>query len=236
MGDNDVAWLRFHLDAEQVVGPSGEKIGISTADLVAFSRFCDEVAEVVAERASWRFMAALEVPTEQRMAALAKMSRRPAAHSLSQVSALASGSLIVVVGLGAAYLAARVLENLLGGTVKDAWQESAMGERARHALRDGLFGGAAEAVEQVAANSRLAGPLEVADIQVAGEAASEKGAEIGIAVKKTRTPELDAIRNHEFLFDGPVGSTPSFEYTAIRKPMAMKDEPVTMEDETFGIG
>lgn len=230
MADNDVAWLRFRLDAEQVVGPSGEKIGISTADLAAFSSFCDEVSEAVAERASWRFMAALEIPTEQRMEALAKASRRPATHSFGQISKLENGSLIVLVGLGAAYLAARVLKDLLGDTVKDAWQESARGEKVRHALRDNLFGGAVEAVEQVAATSRLAGPLEVAEI---GEAVSENGVEIGIAVRKTRTPELDAVRDHEFLFGERSGSwrtIPAYWHTTGKEPVAAEDETMEFGD------
>jgi hypothetical protein len=205
MAETDVVRLVFRLEAEQTIGPGDQRIGISTGDLVALSRLCDEAAGRVAERAAWRCMASLEVPEKERLEILARgpFFQRERPFAVGQVETVQDGSLLFVIGVGATVIGSWLVKELLGGTVRAAWEESAVGEKLRHALRDGLFGGAASAVEAAVAEPLLPGQLAVES--VAADSASEGTAptEIRVDVRKVWNPELDALRDYESVIGAP---------------------------------
>lgn len=234
---DQVVRLGFRLGAEQAYVEDGTRVGISTADLVAFSRFCDAVGTAVVERAAWRFMASLGASPAEWETVLSRTAAEPGSLAVGQVTKVEDGSIVVLVVISASVIAASLLRRMGEETVIDAWKESARGARVRRALRDGLFGGAAEAVEAAASEGQLPSGLEIETIAVEGGTPDGVATDFGIEVRKADRGELEAVEELEYMVEAsrladpedlveesPGGIVPAAEAGAAAED-AEKDEP-----------
>ncbi|HEX7279353.1 MAG TPA: hypothetical protein VF255_06990 [Solirubrobacterales bacterium] len=198
--------LRFLLEAEQVPLETGERIGISTRDLIALARVADAASTAVAERAAWSFVARLELP-EGELATVMNRSARRSGRGLQhrgtdfapgQLSRVENGSVELLVFVLGGLALRWASTNLFGEAVVEGWKESVGRERLKNAAR-GMFGGATEAVEEAAAE-RVPRSLTAREVKV--EPAGEAGTAGGIVLRlgKKRSPELEAWDEREDLF------------------------------------